>query len=415
MNRFLKRLFRTATRAVAPLGPCKSTFKPQCERLDDRLVPTVTSSFSNGTLTISILEEGPTHTARVGVTTTNEGREVTVIYDDHSIYPYHTGHTPPEVTRLVVNGTRFNDVIDLAGVNRDAGFSGLNDRITIHTGGGDNFVIGSAFADRIFCGSGHSQINCTVGDDQAWCGDGPHEEDDIVTDQGHVTIYNFNPGRDRVYGRAVIHDHVDQPNPVTVVLPDGSSVTTQLNNDGTLVVSSSNGSQRVLNNIVSFVPNADGSVVALDTNDTLWYATATTAHVMSNNVFSYDVNSDGGVAVLDANDTLWYGTAQNAHAMLNNTVSYSVNSDGNVIALDVTHTLWYGTAHDASLLEQNVRSFCLGWNEHLYALLQNGDLERINGSVHTVLAHAIQRIWIGGGGYTLFAQKFDGTTLWFEV
>jgi Ca2+-binding RTX toxin-like protein len=100
-----------------------------------------------------------------------------------------------------------NDTIDLSGVSTTAGFSGLDERITVNAQRGNDSVVGSAFADSIHAGNqddtilggpGADNLFGAGGNDTILGGadddriNGGHDDDSVFGQAGNDYVYSVN-------------------------------------------------------------------------------------------------------------------------------------------------------------------------------------------------------------------------------
>ena len=159
--------------------------------LEAREVPAA-YAFSAGTLTVNMAEV-PNHilfkleafssgVVRVNGADTGSSPANTVVGAPHGRL------LSADVHKIVVNGSIYDDRIDLSGVDT-RGFAGLNGKVEVYGNGGNDRIVGTAFGDQIHGGSGNDYIDGVGGDDRIW------------GDDGNDTLYG-NQGNDRIDGGA---------------------------------------------------------------------------------------------------------------------------------------------------------------------------------------------------------------------
>jgi Ca2+-binding RTX toxin-like protein len=117
------------------------------------------------------------------------------------------------VRRITVNGSDLDNRIDLGQVTT-AGFRGLNHKVTVNAGGGNDWVLGSEFADRLNGNGGNDTIGGGSGGDEIIDGgtgddflDGGNGDDTLIGGPGGDWSYG-GPGHDTVTDYEVNIDHV---------------------------------------------------------------------------------------------------------------------------------------------------------------------------------------------------------------
>jgi len=99
------------------------------------------------------------------------------------------------VKQIVVNGSDFNDGINLSGVDTRA-FRNLNGKVLINGGGGNDTIYGTVFADEIHGGGGNDRIIAGDGADRIFGDDG----DDNIWGDGTASYWDAHGANDRING-----------------------------------------------------------------------------------------------------------------------------------------------------------------------------------------------------------------------
>jgi len=165
------------------------------ERLDDRIVPTVTAVGPSSDFQITI-DAGE----KVEIGRTDNGKlRVTVDGEDLSVQ-----QAASSIKKLTITATGdFANIIDLRGI-RPADFVSLT-QVTVVSGGGNDTVYGSAFADTIaggagndalYGGGGNDLVAGAAGNDRLY---GAAGNDRLIGGAGNDVFYG-GPGADILSG-----------------------------------------------------------------------------------------------------------------------------------------------------------------------------------------------------------------------
>lgn len=152
------------------------------EHLEARECPAFARAFTGGHLRIVFDNELAT------------GETVTVSsYNGHvTLNERPTKILASAVRRITVVGSDLDNRIDLHFVSTGTGFRGLNGKVSVRSGGGDDVLMGTQFADKLDGGEGFDQLYGGKGDDTLNSGAG---DDWIYPGYGADTIY-IGPGND---------------------------------------------------------------------------------------------------------------------------------------------------------------------------------------------------------------------------
>lgn len=96
------------------------------------------------------------------------------------------------VRKITVVGSDLDNWIDLHFVSTGTGFRGLNGKVVVRTGGGNDVLMGTQFGDRLDGGDGFDQLWGNNGNDTLLSGPG---DDSIYPGYGADTVY-LGPGSD---------------------------------------------------------------------------------------------------------------------------------------------------------------------------------------------------------------------------
>jgi Ca2+-binding RTX toxin-like protein len=190
ISQFLRNRFGKVTPAARAAQSRSANDRPilRLERLDDRIVPTVTVSGNSADLRIDI---GAAETVEVG-RTDNFKLRVTVDGVDLNIQ-----QAASSIQKLTITATGdFGNSINLLGIN-PADFVSLT-QLTVDAGGGNDSVLGSAFPETLSGGEGKDLINGGGGKDLINGGLG----DDLIGGGLGDDVITGGDGNDRLYGDA---------------------------------------------------------------------------------------------------------------------------------------------------------------------------------------------------------------------
>lgn len=143
----------------------RASFRPGFEPLEQREVPAVVT-FQGGLLTVGLADEAD-HNVTISRVMTKSGLAVTIDGQSDGLVAGATeGRVhAAEVRQIVVTGDQFGNRIGLAGVT-SAAFAGLDNRVFVFAGGGDDYVVGSQFADILYGGDGNDTLDGVDGADR---------------------------------------------------------------------------------------------------------------------------------------------------------------------------------------------------------------------------------------------------------
>jgi Ca2+-binding RTX toxin-like protein len=166
-------------------------FRPQLELLEDRCVPALIATFNGGTEALKVT---------VNNDSTTEQRVIFYVDDGYvcltnSCDIQGGSVKASDVRSIVVIGSDLDNRIDLSGVTT-ASFLGLDGRITVKAGIGNDTIYGSAFADVLEGEKGHDYLS---GDDGADKIRGGRGNDTLVGELGDDSLYGGR-GDDRLWG-----------------------------------------------------------------------------------------------------------------------------------------------------------------------------------------------------------------------
>lgn len=159
------------------------------ESLETRECPAFVKSFANGTLRITFDNEVST------------GQAVTIsAANGHVTLNERATKIPASaVTKIVAVGSDLDNWIDLRYVSTGTGFRGLNGKVTLNGGGGNDVLTGSQFGDKVaggggfdqlFGGNGNDVLDGGAGDDWIYHGYGA---DTIIVGNGNDWIDRLEP------------------------------------------------------------------------------------------------------------------------------------------------------------------------------------------------------------------------------
>lgn len=136
--------------------------------LEARDTPAALASFNaiSGQLTVTI--DNNVQTGQAAFVSEGGGQ---VFLNGRRVIANGTTVASNAVRSIVVNGSAFDNAINLAGVST-RGFSGLDGRIAINGGNGNDTLYGSQFGDRIDGGNGNDRILAGAGNDTVFGGNG---------------------------------------------------------------------------------------------------------------------------------------------------------------------------------------------------------------------------------------------------
>lgn len=184
------------------------------EPLEDRMVFALDASFASGALTIvSDVDQDIT----VSLVSTLQGSQTVYEVKVNGVNPARSGGgvtLATEVTGISVTDSDFANKINLSAVRADR-FVNIpsSSVVTIHAGGGNDTVWGTAFADSILAGDGDDTIDASYGNDTVFGGEGNdrlktkdftdggegHGDDSLVGGGGNDTI-DGGEGSDTIVG-----------------------------------------------------------------------------------------------------------------------------------------------------------------------------------------------------------------------
>lgn len=136
------------------------------EALESRCTPAIAVQYSAGAL----LVDGDSEANRITISAAevagikyllvNEGS--TTVYDGR---PTARNTRASALQSIRVDGKTNNDFIDLALVTTANGFTNIANRVTLLGGDGNDTLVGSAFADKLYGGNGQDRFFTTAGND----------------------------------------------------------------------------------------------------------------------------------------------------------------------------------------------------------------------------------------------------------
>ncbi|MBX9627588.1 MAG: hypothetical protein K2X82_27555 [Gemmataceae bacterium] len=167
--------------------------------LEAREVPAALS-FANGTLTIN-MDDVPRHSIRIDALRAGVVRVNGVNTGAGPAWQHVDGVDngrlrSADVKKIVVNGSAFSDIINLAGVDT-RGFRGLGGKVEVWGNGGSDIIDGTAFADQLHGGGANDTIRGQAGADRIW---GDAGNDNLYGDGAPGAHWDRYGGDDRIDG-----------------------------------------------------------------------------------------------------------------------------------------------------------------------------------------------------------------------
>ncbi len=132
--------------------------------LEARDTPAALASFSAVTGQLTVTIDNTVSTGQAAFISEAGGQ---VFLNGRRVIANGTTVASNRVHSIVVNGSAFDNAINLAGVSTK-GFSGLDGRVTINGGGGNDTIYGSQFGDAIHAGIGNDRVFGGAGRDRIW-------------------------------------------------------------------------------------------------------------------------------------------------------------------------------------------------------------------------------------------------------